>query len=105
VDRAFFIKLGPELLSDSQYVLLAWHELLKLESTSGKPTQASHQHLNPPKMSNIVMCKAGRKLALFLVLAALAEQKTIIVFVLYTILADGLFNDATLAEIDYKCWS
>jgi hypothetical protein len=48
------------------------------------------------------MRTAGGKLALFLVLAALAKQKTIIVVVLYTALADDLFDNATLAGIDCK---
>jgi superfamily II DNA helicase RecQ len=164
VDRAFLSKLGPELLWEFQYISLAWHELLKLESTGGKPFQASHRRLasqelpsdggkksrlvvgstriktedevrsqaevglrkvfgsttvprssdqldvlqlvlNPPKTSIIVMYTAGGKSVLFLVPAALADQKTIIVIVPYTALADDLFNNATLAGIDYKRWS
>ncbi len=45
---------------------------------------------------------AGGKLVLFLVLAALAKQKTIIIIILYTMLADNLFDNATLARIDCK---
>jgi hypothetical protein len=40
-----------------------------------------------------------------LVPAALAKQKTIIVIVPYTALANNLFNNAALAGIDCKRWS
>ena len=51
------------------------------------------------------MRTASGKSALFLVPVALANQKMIIVIVPYTALADDLFNNATLAGIDYKRWS
>ena len=61
--------------------------------------------LNPLKTSIIVMHTAGGKSALFLVPAALAEQKTIIVIIPYTVLANDLFSNAILAGIDCKRWS
>ena len=61
--------------------------------------------LNPPKTSIIVMRTVGGKSALFLVPAALAEQKTVIVVVPYTTLTDDLLDNATLAGIDCKRWS
>jgi len=164
VDGAFLSKLGPELLWEFQRALLAWHELLKLESLGGKPSQAGHRRLasqelpsdggkksrlvvgsvriktedevrsqaevglrkvfrpitvlrssdqldvlqlvlNPLKTSIIVMRTAGGKSALFLVSAALAEQKTVIVVVPYTALADDLLDNAVKAEIDCRRWS
>jgi hypothetical protein len=43
VDREFLSRLGLELLWEFQRASLAWHKLLKLESTGGgKPTQAGH---------------------------------------------------------------
>jgi len=61
--------------------------------------------LNPLKTSIIVMRTAGGKSALFLVPAALAEQKTVIVIVPYTALADDLLDNAVKAGIDYRRWS
>ena len=51
------------------------------------------------------MRTAGGKSALFLVPAALAEQKTVIVIVPYTALADDLLDNAVKAEIDCRRWS
>jgi hypothetical protein len=45
MDRVFLSKLGPKLLWEFQHVLLAWHKLLKLESTSRLLFQASYRHL------------------------------------------------------------
>ena len=164
VDGAFLSKLGPELLWEFQRASLAWHELLKLESLGGKPSQAGHRRLasqellsdsgkksrlvvgsvrvktedevrsqaevglrkvfgptavprssdqldalqlvlNPLKTSIIVMRTAGGKSALFLVPAALAEQKTVIVVIPYTTLANDLLDNTVKAGIDYRRWS
>jgi hypothetical protein len=51
------------------------------------------------------MRTAGGKLALFLVSAILAKQKTVIVVVLYTALVDDLCSSAIAAEVDYKHWN
>jgi hypothetical protein len=45
MDGIFLSRLGPELLWEFQRISLAWHELLKLESTGGKSSQASHRRL------------------------------------------------------------
>ena len=51
------------------------------------------------------MRTAGGKSVLFLVPAALAEQKTVIVVIPYTILADDLLDNTVKAGIDYRRWS
>ena len=61
--------------------------------------------LNPPKTSIVVIRTAGGKSALFLVPAALAEQKTVIVVIPYTTLANDLLDNTVKAGIDYRRWS
>jgi hypothetical protein len=56
--------------------------------------------LNPPKSTVIVIRTAGRKSALFLVLAVLAKQKTVIVVILYTALVKDLAYSAVKAGVD-----
>jgi superfamily II DNA helicase RecQ len=56
--------------------------------------------LNPPRSAVIVIRTAGGKSALFLVPAVLAEQKTVIVVVLYTALVEDLARSAVRAGVD-----
>jgi superfamily II DNA helicase RecQ len=51
------------------------------------------------------MRTAGGKSVLFLVPAALTEQKTVIVIIPYTTLADDLLDNTVKAGIDYRRWS
>jgi superfamily II DNA helicase RecQ len=44
VDGAFLSRLGPELLWEFQRASLAWHKILKLESTGGKPSLSQGGH-------------------------------------------------------------
>jgi superfamily II DNA helicase RecQ len=52
------------------------------------------------KSAVIVMWTAEGKSALFLVLAVLAKQKTVIVVVLYTALVKDLVRSAVKADVD-----
>jgi hypothetical protein len=56
--------------------------------------------LNPLKSTVIVIRTAERKSALFLVLAVLAKQKTVIVVILYTALVKDLAYSAVKADVD-----
>jgi hypothetical protein len=56
--------------------------------------------LNPPKSIIIVIQTAERKSALFLVLAVLAKQKTVIVVILYTALIKDLSYSTVKAGVD-----
>jgi hypothetical protein len=57
MDGAFLSKLGPELLWEFQRASLAWYEILKLELTGGKLSQASHRRL----ASQELLSDSGKK--------------------------------------------